>query len=169
MNSVLLRTFHHFWKYWWPVDEHGYKNDLMEVNTPWKVLISICWDCVGVVQIELLPVNVAITTDIYCKQSLNSDLKENRRGLISRDGVVIYCNNSGPYTLDILLKITLGLNISHILYYLIRTLVIYITIFRDKFLKYRKFVKLYAKITSSTLINWVMTDFKGILSAFGQN
>lgn len=74
----------------------------MEVNTPWKVLISISWDCVGVVQIELLPVNVAITTDIYCKQSLNSDLKEKGRGLISRDGVVIYCNNSGPHTLDIL-------------------------------------------------------------------
>lgn len=65
-----------------------------------KVLLSIWWDCSGIIHFELLRPGETITADSYCSQleRLQSKLIEKRPALINRRGVILQHDNARPHT-----------------------------------------------------------------------
>jgi len=59
-------------------------------------MLSVWWDYIGVVYFELLPRNQTINSDVYCLQlmKLNEAIKEKRKELANRKGIVFYHDNS---------------------------------------------------------------------------
>lgn len=68
-----------------------------------KVLLSIWWDCKGVIHFELLPPNATINAQVYCQQleRLNQALKKKRPALVNRKGVMFHQDNARPHTAKI--------------------------------------------------------------------
>lgn len=66
---------------------------------PMKVLLSVWWDCRGIIFFELLPRGETITTDKYCEQltRLNVELQEKRPILVNRKGVIFHQDNARPH------------------------------------------------------------------------
>lgn len=66
---------------------------------PIKVLLSIWWDCRGIIHFELLPRGETITAEKYCEQltRLNAALHQKRPGLINRKGIVFHQDNARPH------------------------------------------------------------------------
>lgn len=68
--------------------------------TPNKVMLSIWWDCKGVVYYELLGKNETVDSDKYCQQleCLKAAIAEKRPALANRRGVVFQHDNARPHT-----------------------------------------------------------------------
>ncbi|XP_013786728.1 histone-lysine N-methyltransferase SETMAR-like [Limulus polyphemus] len=68
-----------------------------------KVLLSIWWDCKGIIHFELLPTNATINAQVYCQQleRLNAALKKKRPVLVNGRGVVFHQDNARPHTAKI--------------------------------------------------------------------
>jgi len=60
-----------------------------------KVMLSVWWDCKGIVYFEILPCNQTINSDVYIEQltKLNNAIQEKRPELINRKGIVFHHNN----------------------------------------------------------------------------
>ncbi|XP_025265532.1 histone-lysine N-methyltransferase SETMAR-like [Camponotus floridanus] len=67
---------------------------------PKKVLLSVWWDCQGVIYFELLPVGQTIDSIKYCQQltKLDAAMKEKRPSLVNRKGVIFHHDNARPHT-----------------------------------------------------------------------
>lgn len=67
---------------------------------PQKVLMSIWWDCKGVIFYELLPTNETINSDKYCRQldQLKVAIQEKRPILANRKGIIFHHDNARPHT-----------------------------------------------------------------------
>lgn len=66
---------------------------------PMKVLLSVWWDCRGIIFFELLRPGVTITSDKYCEQltKLSAKIKEIRPVLTNRKGVIFHHDNARPH------------------------------------------------------------------------
>ena len=60
-----------------------------------KVMLSVWWDCKGVIFFELLPRNQTINSDVYCRQldSLSKNIIQKRPGLVNRKRVTFHYDN----------------------------------------------------------------------------
>lgn len=65
-----------------------------------KVLLSIWWDCQGIIHFEFLPPNATINAQIYCQQleRLNQALRKKRPALVNRKRVMFHQDNARPHT-----------------------------------------------------------------------
>jgi [histone H3]-lysine36 N-dimethyltransferase SETMAR len=65
-----------------------------------KVLLCVWWDCVGIINFEVLEPGQTITSDLYCKQleRLNQALMEKRPGLISIGEVILQHDNARAHS-----------------------------------------------------------------------
>ncbi|KAG6800714.1 Ammar1 transposase [Apis mellifera caucasica] len=65
-----------------------------------KVLLSVWWDCKGIIYFELLPSNRTINSVVYIEQltKLNNAVEEKRPELTNRKGVVFHHDNARPHT-----------------------------------------------------------------------
>lgn len=66
---------------------------------PKKVLLSVWWDCQGVIYFELLSVGQTIDSKKYCQQltKLDAAIKEKRPSLVNRKGVIFHHDNARPH------------------------------------------------------------------------
>ncbi|CAK9820034.1 Histone-lysine N-methyltransferase SETMAR [Anthophora quadrimaculata] len=66
---------------------------------PLKVLLSVWWDCRGIIFFELLPRGQTITSDKYCEQltKLSEKIQEKRPVLANRKGVILHHDNARPH------------------------------------------------------------------------
>lgn len=65
-----------------------------------KIMISVWWDCKGVVYFEFLPRNRTINSIVYCRQldSLNEAIIQKRPELVDPKRVVLHHDNAKPHT-----------------------------------------------------------------------
>lgn len=66
---------------------------------PKKVLLSIWWDCKGVIFYSLLSSNKTINSELYCNQldELNRKIQKKRPSLANRKGIVFHQDNARPH------------------------------------------------------------------------
>jgi histone-lysine N-methyltransferase SETMAR len=65
-----------------------------------KVLLSVWWDCRGILLAEFLPSGQTINSGVYCGylQKLDAELKNKRPALVNRKGVILHQDNAKPHT-----------------------------------------------------------------------
>ena len=70
-------------------------------------MLSIWWDCKGILYFELLPNNRTINSDVYCQQlvKLEEAIKEKRPELANRKGIVFHDNATPRTSLATLTKL----------------------------------------------------------------
>ncbi|XP_014773434.1 histone-lysine N-methyltransferase SETMAR-like [Octopus bimaculoides] len=68
-----------------------------------KVLLSVWWDCKGIIHFELLPTNATINAQIYCQHlvCLKATLKKKRFVLVNWKWVVFHQDNTRLHTAKI--------------------------------------------------------------------
>ena len=69
------------------------------VLTPRKVMLSVWWDCKGIVHRELLEHGQTINSTLYCQQPmwLKHAIKKKRPESINKKGVVFHRDNARPH------------------------------------------------------------------------
>ncbi|XP_015438720.1 PREDICTED: histone-lysine N-methyltransferase SETMAR-like [Dufourea novaeangliae] len=67
---------------------------------PAKVMLSVWWDCQGILYFELLPAGQTIDSEKYCQQleNLKTAIQARRPSLVNRKGVVFHQDNAKPHT-----------------------------------------------------------------------
>lgn len=67
---------------------------------PMKVLLSVFWDCKGVIHFELLEMGQTINSDVYCKilDRLRDALIVKRPALINRNKIIFHHDGARPHT-----------------------------------------------------------------------
>lgn len=88
-------------------DEKGAGNKQVKVQEPvakaglhpTKVLLSVWWDCKGIIFFELLPSGETITANKYCEQLIKLDAKiqEKRPILANRKDILFLHDNARPH------------------------------------------------------------------------
>lgn len=61
-------------------------------------MLSVWWDCKGIVYFELLPRNQTIDSNVYCRQlsKLNEEIKKKRPELANRKRIMFHHDNDRP-------------------------------------------------------------------------
>lgn len=67
---------------------------------PEKVMLSVWWDCKGIIYFELLSIGQTINSDKYCQQldNLKTEIQEKCPILANRKGIVFHHDNAKPHT-----------------------------------------------------------------------
>lgn len=83
---------------WKQSGEHGDAMPKASLH-PMKVMLSVWWDCKGIIYFEFLPAGEMIDSDKYCRQltNLNREIKEKRPILSNRKGVIFHHDNARPH------------------------------------------------------------------------
>lgn len=65
-----------------------------------KLMISVWWDCHGIIYWEFLPINSTITADSFCKQldRVYEALSKLRPSILNRRKVILHMDNARPHT-----------------------------------------------------------------------
>ena len=101
----------------------------LKQNPKWltqcKEYFSKClWDFIGAFHFDLIPINIAITVNIYCQKLkyLNSVMKE--KGLVRSitECMVFYHDNTWPFTVKIIFKESKDFDWGKIPYLILRIL-----------------------------------------------
>ena len=95
----LLYINHTRKRQWLPAEQEPIPEPKGEIH-PKKVMISIWWDCKGVIWYELLPTNVTVTAVLYCTQleRLAIELKKKRP---EQEKVLFLHDNARPHVAKI--------------------------------------------------------------------